>query len=993
MDVMPIVPRISARLIGTVAALALVATAAPAAHAQSVDGSATDLPVLSREVVRGSSQIRGNEAVAPTVKSIDGDAGDWVGTPTRYGGTAVYSSGELVYQDHLFDAHGPDDGRDASRLEKTDPLAEAAPETYRLDALAQADPVGELGIPTPEEYSYDDTYGDAAPHQDAADLHEVRVALDGGSLALLARTTTMTAASRTALLVLADTAPGEEPREIPFNSGISSSSAEFAIFLSAAGGSVTDLAAGTTAALPAGAIAVDPSGYANAIEAAIPLDAIGSPPTLRLAVASGTASESGDGFAHLNIETANDTPHANLANVAFRFDEPVRVWFERKQALALHFGSIDEFFVEVDASKLASGVNETYEPGPGYHDRIFVSSDRVATESGRNGLLQHYGLYLPESFDAAAASPLQWWLHWRGGNAHTAAGVAPRIFKHFGDDSDTIVVSPSGRGTGRWYVGKGHVDFLEVWADVFDTFTIDRDRVYVTGHSMGGWGSYLLTLLYPDRFAAAAPYAGPVTQGAWTGADFQGCDEFQYDDYTPCYIAANGSNPRDQHTRKLLENARHVPYAIMHGTSDELVPYSGVARQAERLFQLGYRFRFYTYPGYEHYSHPVMDQWTEAARYMHGFTRDNNPARVTFKRDMPFEIATERVQSDGLALDFEFDSAYWLSELTAVDGERGSALFDGRSLAIAEEPHLVAPDTGAPTGPGTTGPYVITGQQWLDDPTSFAPPLENGFEATLTGASIARLDLTRMNIDTSESSFGRVTTDGAAIVRLDGGWATAPTVTIDGQETAIAFDAGVATVPVPQGSSLLVVTPGQVVEQGPPLIGFTDASATSGQYSDDATVQALLVDDNGRPLADAPVTFELGSNSVPTTTNESGVATAVLPLTDAPGTYAVSVSYADETGSTNDAADFTIEREDTALSLGSEGKGSKTTWVATLTDADSGAGIAGRTIEFFADGTSVGTATTDDNGTASLSPPPRYRNASTREAVFDGDDYYLSSQS
>jgi dienelactone hydrolase len=542
-------------------------------------------------------------------------------------------------------------------------------------------------------------------------------------------------------------------------------------------------------------------------------------------------------------------------------------------------------------------------------------------------------------------------------------------------------------------VGKGHVDFLEVWADVFDSFSIDRDRVYVTGHSMGGWGSYLLTLLYPDRFAAAAPYAGPVTQGAWTGADFEGCDEFEFDGNTPCYIEANGSIPRDQHTRKILENSLHVPYAIMHGTSDELVPYSGVARQAERLFQLGHRFRFYTYPGYEHYSHPVMDQWSEAARYLHSFTRPENPAHVTYKRDMPFETATERVQSDGLALNFDFDSAYWLSELTAVDSERGTAMFDGTSLAIPSTPHLVAPDTGAPTGPGTTGPYVITGQQWIDDPTAAEAASENGFEATLTGASIARLDLSRMSIDTGESSFGRVTTDGPAILRLDGGWASAPTVTIDGQETAVAFDEGVVSIPLPEGSSVVVVTPGEATEEGPAVIGFTDASDRSGQYSDDATLQAVLVDGSGQAVADAPVTFDLGGNSVSTTTNESGVATAILALTEAPGDHELTASYSAGEASAEQTIGFTITTEDTALSLSSDGKGSKTTWVAMLTDADSSAGVAGRTIEFFADGTSVGTATTGGDGTASFSPPPRYRNPSTREASFSGDDYYRSSHS
>src|SRR4029078_1052174 len=37
---------------------------------------------------------------------------------------------------------------------------------------------------------------------------------------------------------------------------------------------------------------------------------------------------------------------------------------------------------------------------------------------------------------------------------------------------------------------------------------IDRDRVYVTGLSMGGYGTYRLVAAYPDRFAAAVPIFG-----------------------------------------------------------------------------------------------------------------------------------------------------------------------------------------------------------------------------------------------------------------------------------------------------------------------------------------------------------------------------------------------------------------------------------------------------------------------------------------------------
>ena len=54
-----------------------------------------------------------------------------------------------VYTDHLFDAYGADDGRDAERLQRREPLDENVPETYRLEALQQQDPAGEFGAARP----------------------------------------------------------------------------------------------------------------------------------------------------------------------------------------------------------------------------------------------------------------------------------------------------------------------------------------------------------------------------------------------------------------------------------------------------------------------------------------------------------------------------------------------------------------------------------------------------------------------------------------------------------------------------------------------------------------------------------------------------------------------------------------------------------------------------------------------------------------------------
>src|SRR5881409_2763464 len=106
-------------------------------------------PLFHPGVDAGTLAVTPGATSAPGAHVADGDLSDWVGTPTNYGGTAVYSRGEYIYTDHLFDAYGADDGRDAQRDQVLDPLAEAAPSTYRLEPLFQANVPGEVGLPNP----------------------------------------------------------------------------------------------------------------------------------------------------------------------------------------------------------------------------------------------------------------------------------------------------------------------------------------------------------------------------------------------------------------------------------------------------------------------------------------------------------------------------------------------------------------------------------------------------------------------------------------------------------------------------------------------------------------------------------------------------------------------------------------------------------------------------------------------------------------------------
>lgn len=779
---------------------ALLSSVAVVAAGSAVAVAGPEVPVLHAEQRRGVAVVTALPDAPTAHKRIDGRTDDWTGTAPRFSGLAAYSRGELVYSDYLFDSFGADDGDDADRVARNDALESAYPGAYRLEPTYQYDIGGELGAPTDElgiagERQYGDARdADGRGHVAAADLRELRLAADRHSLQVLAATTTMTDDAGAALVLLADTVEetGDDDveREVPFGSGLTTTTGDVALLVARAGGVAVDLRTGERSTFP---VAADPSGYANVLEAGIPLELLAGD-RLRVAAATGVSDGAG-GLVDLSSENGD---LVNVANVAFRPEEPVRIRFDKAQAFALADGSIDAFARDVDLAGLQAGRDEQFRPGPGYHERHLLSTEQISREGDVDGVWQPYGVYVPTTYDPAGASRLTYWMHWRGGDTHDGAVVSPRIMRDFGEDVDGLVVAPRGRGTSTWYLGRAQVDFNEVWADVLDTFAVDENRVYVAGHSMGGWASYLLSILYPDRFAAALPYAGVPTQGLWAGCEFS----------DQCWQGTNGGDARTQWTTPLLDNLRNVPVAISHGALDELVPVTGATRQAERLQQLGYQYRYYLFPGYEHYSHPINDEWAEGARYSQQFTRDPDPARVTYQRSMPFERTVETGPNQAEpyeGLSFDFDRAYWMSGLTPVDGEAGTARVDATSLAIPTAPQLLLPEAGGPASQGQLGPWSMVGQRSVADPTKRAPDAVNGFTAELTGASGVQLDLARMRIATDRPVTATVSTDAPLALRLAGAWRSTPVVTAAGTAVPAALADGVLTVQLPAGVAQLQV--------------------------------------------------------------------------------------------------------------------------------------------------------------------------------------------
>jgi len=79
--------------------------------------------------------------------------------------------------------------------------------------------------------------------------------------------------------------------------------------------------------------------------------------------------------------TVRDTGSALVpANVAYRHHEPVTIYSERAQAMALFARTVDPFVETISVADLTGGRTQGARPGPGYHERQFISGANISVE-------------------------------------------------------------------------------------------------------------------------------------------------------------------------------------------------------------------------------------------------------------------------------------------------------------------------------------------------------------------------------------------------------------------------------------------------------------------------------------------------------------------------------------------------------------------------------------------------------------------------------------
>ncbi|MCK4602381.1 MAG: prolyl oligopeptidase family serine peptidase [Phycisphaerae bacterium] len=175
-------------------------------------------------------------------------------------------------------------------------------------------------------------------------------------------------------------------------------------------------------------------------------------------------------------------------------------------------------------------------------------------------------LHLPAGYPGRKRWPLMMFLHGAGERGDDLSQVAiygpPKIAKkdkHF----PFIVVAPQCPADRWWCID----DLLGLLDEVTAGCAVDRDRVYLTGMSMGGFGTWVLAARAPRRFAAIAPICG-------------------------------GGDPA---TARRLKD---VPIWAFHGARDQTVPLRQSQQMVEAVRQIGGKAKLTVYPSAGH------DSWT-----------------------------------------------------------------------------------------------------------------------------------------------------------------------------------------------------------------------------------------------------------------------------------------------------------------------------------------------------------------------------------------------
>ncbi len=251
------------------------------------------------------------------------------------------------------------------------------------------------------------------------------------------------------------------------------------------------------------------------------------------------------------------------------------------------------FLLTLGLAMLAGCSTVPQPPGGGH----FVK--RELTLEGRR---YRYQVFVPAAAAATAPLPIVLFLHGSGergrdGRQQTEAGVGPYL-RTQAATFPALVVLPQVPDDEEWMGVNARMALAALDATATE-FQADPARTYLTGMSMGGYGTWEVALLQPQRFAALVPVCGAI--------------KAPREERETLYVTEMAAEA-DPYTA-LATRLKQVPVWIFHGGRDDVVSPEDDRALYRAARAVGANMRYSEYPDGNHnawdptYTDPAMWAW------------------------------------------------------------------------------------------------------------------------------------------------------------------------------------------------------------------------------------------------------------------------------------------------------------------------------------------------------------------------------------------------
>jgi len=203
----------------------------------------------------------------------------------------------------------------------------------------------------------------------------------------------------------------------------------------------------------------------------------------------------------------------------------------------------------------------------------------------------------------------------------------------YGQKEWAYIIAPTNRRPfGFDWEEWGRLDGIETLDDAMAAFDVDPDRVYVTGHSMGGHGTWQFGVHFADRFRVVGPSAGWSSFYSYGGSPKP----------TGPFARARASSDTLQYVGNLANRAVYV----IHGDADDNVPISEAYLMSDAVEPIADEFFFHIQPGAGHWwdgdAAPGADcvDWPPLFEWMHDRKHDRPELDFQYRTPSPWVNGT-----------------------------------------------------------------------------------------------------------------------------------------------------------------------------------------------------------------------------------------------------------------------------------------------------------------------------------------------------------------